>query len=245
MKALPLIALLAVTAAAGTAAEDRPRAPLEVTDLTFSSEAGGGRIEVRSARGRSHYSIRRARLSDSSGLDEASGDGQVRFAIVAEAGRTDCTGSRSGRAATGTCRFRSDPGYEVGLAQRGVTLEARRDLLALALVDAPLSLVDDLSRLGLSPGDSGNLIAAAALGVTGAWAREIKDAGLRIEEFEDLIAARALDVDPAYLRGMRDAGYPALTASQAIAMKAVGVTPSYAAAMNHAANAVEAAEHLQ
>jgi len=237
MKALPLIALLALGAVAGTAAESEPRAPLVLDDLTFTQRAGGygSDISIRSDDGDSQVSVDRARLSEAVGLD--GGDGPVRFTVAAEAGRTDCQGERKNGKARGDCRFVSLPAYETGLAQRGVRLNRRRDLLALALVDAGLALVDDLSREGLRPDDSGDLIAAAALGVTGAWTHDLREAGLAIGDFEDLIAARALKVDAAFLRQMARAGYPRLTAEQAITMKAVGVTPGYAEAMNRAAEA--------
>ena len=204
-------------------------------------DASSGSVEIRSRDGRSTTTVNRERLSDASGFE---GNGPVRFAVAAEAGRTECTGVRNGARAKGECRFVSSPAYETGLAQRGVRLERRRDLFALALVDARLALVDELSRDGLAPADSGDLIAAAALGVTGRWAHDLREAGLDIGKFDDLIAARALKLDGAFMRAMAAAGYPRLTARQAITMKAVGVTPSYAAAMNRAADAAQQVEGM-
>lgn len=235
MKALPLIALFALAGVAGAAAETSPPEPLTIADLKFEETPRG--VEIRTADGRSNVAINRERLSEASGLGS---NGPVRFAIATEAGRTDCAGTR----AKGTCRFVSSPAYETGLAQRGVKLERRRDMLALALVDARLALVDQLSRDGLAPANSGHLVAAAALGVTGAWARELKEAGLAIAEFDDLIAARALKLDGAFIRQMAAAGYPRLSARQAITMKAVGVTPAYAEAMNRVADAAQAVEGM-
>jgi len=242
MKALPLIALFALAGVAGAAAESSPSEPLVLDDLQFEwRDARSGSVEIRSADRRSSVTVKRDRLSEASGFDAA---GPVRFAVAAEAGRTECSGIHRGARASGHCRFVSAPAYETGLAQRGVELERRRDLLALALVDAPLALVDELSREGLAPADSGDLIAAAALGVTGAWARDLREAGLDIAKFDDLIAARALKLDGAFIRAMAEAGYPRLSARQAITMKAVGVTPGYAAAMNRAADAAQEVERL-
>lgn len=242
MKAMPLIALFALAGVAGAAEESSPPAPLALDDLSFEwRDARSGSVEIRSRDGRSSTTVKRARLSDVSGFE---GNGPVRFAVAAEAGRTECSGFRKGARAKGDCRFVSSPSYETGLAQRGVTLERRRDLLALALVDARLALVDELSHDGLAPRDSGDLIAAAALGVTGAWAHDLREAGLDIDKFDDLIAARALELDGPFIRAMAAAGYPRLTARQAITMKAVGVTPSYAAAMNRAADAAQQVEGM-
>lgn len=242
MKALPLIALFALVGVAGVAAEDSPSEPLVIDDLQFEwRDARSGSVEIRSDDGRSSTTVKRERLSDAQGFDA---NGPVRFAVAAQAGRTECAGTRKGARATGKCRFVSAPAYETGLAQRSVRLERRRDLFALALVDARLALVDDLSRDGLAPADSGDLIAAAALGVTAAWARDLREAGLDIAKFDDLIAARALKLDGAFMRAMAEAGYPRLSARQAITMKAVGVTPGYAAAMNRAADAAQAVEGM-
>ena len=235
MKALPLIALFALAGVAGTAAETSPPEPLTIYDLRFEETTRG--VEIRTADGRSSVTVDRERLSEASGLGSK---GSVRFAIAADAGRTECLGAR----ANGICRFVSSPAYETGLAQRGVRLERRRDLLTLALVDARLALVDHLSRDGLAPANSGHLVAAAALGVTGAWAHDLKEAGLAIAEFDDLIAARALKLDGSFIRQMAEAGYPRLSARQAITMKAVGVTPAYAEAMNRMADAAQAVEGM-
>ncbi|MCA1661932.1 MAG: hypothetical protein LC648_07145 [Novosphingobium sp.] len=242
MKALPLIALFALAGVAGAAAESSPPAPLVLDELRFEVRGSGSvSVEIRSADGRSSVTVARSRLSEVAGFEA---NGPVRFAVAAEAGRTECSGTRKGDSATGVCRFASSPAYETGLAQRGVRLERRRDLLALALVDARLALVDQLSRDGLAPADSGNLIAAAALGITGPWAHELREAGLDIAKFDDLIAARALKLDGAFVRAMADAGYARLTARQAITMKAVGVTPAYAEAMNRVADAAHAVEGM-
>lgn len=241
MKALPLIPLLALCALSGAAADARPPEPLVRSDLTFEADrlSADEPIEIRSGGGHSTVSVGRSRLEDVAGL--APGEsGTVRFAIPAEAGRTECTGTRSGESVQGACRFTSDPAFEAGLGDRGIALERRGDLVTLALVDARMALVDDLSRDGFVIAESGDLVAATALRITGAWAHELKGAGLTVSDFSDLIAARALDVDGAFLRAMAEVGYPRLSASQAVAMKAVGVTPAYAEAMNRAALAMRA-----
>jgi hypothetical protein len=249
MKALPFIVLFALVGVAGAAAEETasPRV-LVADDLTWttqgSADEGWRSVQVRSGDGHSSVSVPITRLDDAQGLGSGAGDGPVRFAIRREVGAAACVGSRKGKAAAGTCRFASDPGFEQGLAQRGVRLGKRNNLIALALVDAHLALVDELSREGLAMPDASDLIAASALGVTGAYVHELKAAGLALDKLGDVYAARALDVDAAFLREMAAAGYPKLTVSQAITMKAVGVTPAYAEAMNRAAGAARAVEGI-
>ena len=249
MKAMPLAVLLAFVGVAGAAAEETasPRV-FAADDLTWSTQGeldGGWRsVQVRSGDGNSSVSVPIARLDDAQGLEPVSSDGPVRFAIRREAGTADCIGARSRRAAAGTCRFASDPNFEQGLAQRGVRLGKRKNLIALALVDAHLALVDELSREGLEIADASDLIASTALGVTGGYVHGLKAAGLAFDKLGDVYAARALNVDAAFVREMAAAGYPHLTVSQAITMKAVGVTPEYAEAMNRAAGAAHAVEGM-
>lgn len=247
MKALPLIALFALAGVAGTAAEAPPSAPYVTDALTWSSDgfaAGHDRVTIRTADGEMSVGVSAERLSAVGGLDARTPDGPVRFEVIGEAGRTACEGRRRGKRATGTCRFVSDPAFSIGLAQRGVKLKQRRTLIALALVDAHLALVDDLSREGFEIAQASDLVASTALKITGDYVRELKTAGLRLDRLNDLYAARALDVDGAFLRRMAEAGYPNLTANQAITMKAVGVTPAYADAMNRAAATAHAVEGM-
>ncbi len=193
MKALPLISLLALCALSGAAADARPPEPLVLDDLTFASSQfrKGDPIEIRSSRGQSTVSLRRTRFSGATGTEPDAADGLVRFTITADAGRTDCEGTRHRGVAIGRCRFVSTPAFEAGLAERGVDLDERGELVTLALVDARLTLVDELSRDGFVIEESGDLVAATALGITGAWAHEVKGAGLTVNDFSDLIAARA------------------------------------------------------
>lgn len=249
MKALPLLPLFALIGVAGAAAEESvPRTAYVADDLTWSLERndrGENRsVEIRTADRHTNVTVAVDRLDDARGLEPGAADGPVSFAVRREAGEATCRGTRRGNAVAGTCRFVSSPNFEEGLAQRGVKLGKRKNLVALALVDAHLALVDDLSREGLPITEDDDLIAASALKVTGPWVREIKQAGLRLDKVEDLYAARALNVDAAFLRAMAAAGYPNLTVSQAITMKAVGVTPAYAEAMNRAAGAAHAVEGL-
>ncbi len=44
----------------------------------------------------------------------------VRFALVRDAGRLDCSGSAGNRAGSGTCRFSADEGFAAFLQSRGI-----------------------------------------------------------------------------------------------------------------------------
>ena len=163
----------------------------------------------------------------------------VTFTAVREAGTLACSGrvKAAGRA-EGTCRFDPDARFTGELSRRGLPPEDSDQLLALALVDAHLASVDGLVAEGFRFGDADDLVAVAALDVTPTYAGELRNAGLKIQELDDLVAAKALEVDAKWLRQMAQAGYPGLDVDQAIQMRALGVTPDYAKKMARVMRAV-------
>jgi hypothetical protein len=152
----------------------------------------------------------------------------VSFTLAREAGTLAC-GGRTGRAgdASGTCRFDPDKRFTDGLSRRGLPPEDSDEVLALALVDARMAVVDGLLDQGYRFDEASDLVAVAALEVTPAFAGELRGAGLKIDDLDDLVAARALHIDATWLGEMAEAGYPELKIDQAIQMRALGVTPDY------------------
>ena len=156
----------------------------------------------------------------------------VSFSLAREAGALACEGkTTAGGELEGTCRFDPSEGYVAALTERGLAPEDDDTVLALALVDARLASVDALSRAGFRIASAEDLIAVAALHVTGEFAAELREAGLVIDNVDDLVTARAVDLDAAWIKGMAEAGYPNLTVNRAIAMRALDVTPDYARRM--------------
>jgi len=163
----------------------------------------------------------------------------VSFSLEREAGALACSGRTDADGdAEGTCRFDPSESYLADLAERGLRPEDADEVLALALVDARMALVDGLSQAGFEMEDASDLIAVAALDVTADYAEELKGAGLKIDELEDLIAARALDLDAEWLGGMAEAGFRNLTVERAIEMRALDITPDYARRMRQVAAAL-------
>jgi hypothetical protein len=109
----------------------------------------------------------------------------------------------------------------------------------MLMVDATTALADGLIGEGVRPKDGSDLIAAAALGVTGAYVRELQSGALRLTAIDDAIACKALGVDGAYVRGLAAAGYASLSSDEVVSLKALGVTPDYARSMNAAARAAK------
>jgi hypothetical protein len=231
---------LAVALLIGAAAPARtPTAspPLNIHDIAWSvSEAKGRDVQFSYERGHDSFSLDpdRSELAElRAALDRPAGD--VAFTVAREAGTLSCRGTLDRPFdGVGTCDFAGDPRFVEALASRHLRPEHRADLLAMALVDANLALIDGLSANGLPARNTGDVIAAAALHLTPEYVGSLASAGLEMKSIDDAIACRALGIDGEYVRGIIAAGYAAST-REIIAMKATGVTPEYARKMNAAA----------
>ncbi len=91
------------------------------------------------------------------------------------------------------------------------------------------SYIDGLNKAGLRDLDVGNLIALKTQGVTPAYVREMRAAGVDTSVGE-LIAMKVQGVSADYVRKLRAAGWRDATAGQIIAMKTQHVDPSQAGA---------------
>jgi hypothetical protein len=165
------------------------------------------------------------------GLDlagfRAAGAHPLRFSLMREAGRLDCSGSGGNSSAAGSCDVTLEPGFARLLASRGihppsrdqalglVALNVRRDLIeALAAARYPIPSVDDL--MGLT-----------ALGVDGNYVSGMVRAGYRPNRLEDLLQFKALDVTPEYIAGFDRLGYRSLPAHTLVELKAMDITPEF------------------
>jgi len=253
MLRLPLIAALAVCAAAGTLAYARDLRTSGATepldDIAWSYRAAAD------AKSRPLLELKREGMTsifDPNDLPEimrelaavpAERGAATGFRLVREAGTLACTGQATGAGhAAGTCRFDPDQRFLSALAERGLSPEDNEDVLALALVDARLASVDGLSRAGFRLADTDDLMAVSALDVSPAFAVELRGAGLVAKDVEDLVTARALEIDAAWVRGMAEAGYPNLGMEQAIQFRALDVTPDYARRMTRVMRGMEGTE---
>ncbi|WP_432769078.1 MAG: hypothetical protein HEQ22_17265 [Sphingopyxis sp.] len=188
------------------------------SDLSLGADIAGKRPEFAAARG---------------ALGQA---GPVRFTVRHAAGMLACSGDVA-RAydGEGRCSFAPDAGFARALADRGLPLRSDADQLSMLMVDATVALADGLIDAGVRPDEADDLIAAAALDLTGAYVRDLKASRLVLTDIDDAIACKALGVDGAYVRGLAAAGYTKLDADEVLGMKALGVSPDYARQMNRAA----------
>jgi hypothetical protein len=65
------------------------------------------------------------------------------------------------------------------------------------------------------------VVEARAVGLTGAYVRAMKSAGVR-GGFDDFIQLRAVGVSPAFAQRARQAGYQAITADELVQLQALG-----------------------
>jgi hypothetical protein len=252
MPRLSMIAALAVCAAAATLASAHDDAP-GAGDRRYRSVTGiewsylgddGGRLQFE--REGMTVTLGADQLPEAvaalTAMAAPARGSPVAFALVREAGALACAGNVTERGAGGTCRFDPDEGFVSALAARGLVPERVEDLLRLALVDARVASVDELSRAGFAVGDVDELTTVAALGVTGAYAVELREAGLVPENLDELVSAKAVDIEPDWVAAMADAGFPGLGLDEAIELRALGVTPDYARRMARVMRATEGTE---
>jgi hypothetical protein len=160
---------------------------------------------------------------------QSSANTPVRFALVREAGRVDCSGNGSNFAASGRCTFTADPAFAQYLASRGIPRLSREEAYGLTIVGAQRSLVEAIRAANYQTPDIDELTALAALDVTPAYIKDLAGRGYRPKDLDDLVQFSALKITPAYIDAMSRSGYRNLQANDIVQMKAVGVTPEYVA----------------
>ncbi len=194
------------------------------------------------------------------GLDfaafHASEPRQIRFSVVRDAGRLDCSGNGGAGTAKGNCSFALDPGFVQLLLSRGITrptreqafglmaLNVRRELVeALAVARYPTPTVDDLmamtaigvsgnyivglSRAGYRPNSIHSLVEFRALGITSEWIGGFVRAGYGNLPPNELVQLRALNVTPEFIAGYGRIGYRNLPANELVQLKALDITPEF------------------
>lgn len=170
---------------------------------------------------------------DLAGLDLAAlrswAPAQVRFALVREAGRVDCSGSASRGHATGGCGFTPDQAFADFLASRGISRPDRDHAFTLAMVGTRRDLVEALRSARYPTPTIDDLTALSALGVDRGFVDVLASRGYRPRKLDELVQFAALGVTPDYIDGLARAGYRDIGADGIVQFKALGVTPDYLA----------------
>ena len=167
------------------------------------------------------------------GLDVASfrapGTRPLRFAIVREAGRLDCSGQGGNAYAFGNCRFTADPGFTALLQNRGIGRPTFEEAFGLMAVDARRELLDALAAARYPTPTIDNLMAMAALDVSGSYIRGLAQAGYRPRSLETLVEFKALEITPEFIEGFARSGYANMDPDELVQLRALDITPAYIA----------------
>ena len=168
------------------------------------------------------------------GLDLAgfrgAGSRPLRFAVIREAGRLDCTGNGGQSYAGGYCSFTADSGFAALLESRGIGRPSTEQAFGLMAVNARRELIDTLSAARYPTPTIDNLMALTALGVNGTYIGEMARAGYRPATIDTLIQFKALGITAQWISGFVRAGYGNLAADELVQLKALNVTPEFIAA---------------
>lgn len=234
--------------------------------IHFFLEMDGGGQRVHATFHESRDAARRTNWSDGFspgelvGLDlagfRAGGTRPLRFALIREAGRLDCTGQGGSSTASGNCAFTADPAFAQLLAARGIgrptrdqsfglmAVNARRDLIdgiaaaryptptvddlmALSALKVSRAYIDGLARAGYRPSAIHSLIEFKALGITPDWIGGFARIGYGNLPPSDLVQLRALGINPAFVSGFDQAGYRHLPVNTLVQLKALNITPEF------------------
>jgi hypothetical protein len=173
------------------------------------------------------------RLSELVGLDAAgfrgTGIRPLRFAVIRDAGRIDCSGNGGGSHASGACSLTPNPAFSQLLESRGIGRPSPEQAFGLIAVDARRSLVDAIAAAHYPTPSIDNLMALSALDVTGDYIGEMARAGYRPRTLDGLVQFKALDVTPQWIAGFARIGYANIPADELVQLKALDISPEFVA----------------
>lgn len=173
------------------------------------------------------------RPSELVGLDvagfRAPGTRPLRFALVREAGRLDCSGHGGESYAAGNCGFTADPGFSQLLAARGIGKPSDEQAFGLMAVNARRQLIDAVAAARYPTLNIEDLMALSALGVDSDYIAGLARVGYRPQSIQSLIEFKALNITPQWIGGFVRIGYANLPADQLVQLKALNITPEFIA----------------
>jgi hypothetical protein len=212
--------------------------PADWIHFTLEPQRGSGEIEAvfsdeRRGRYETHWSTGFP-PSQLIGLDlsgfRAVGARPLRFAVVREAGRLDCSGHGGESYAAGNCAFTPDSGFARLLESRGIGRPSRDEAFGMMAVNVRREVIDAVAGARYPTPTIDQLMALTAVGVTGIYIRDLARLGYRPGSLDTLVEFRALDITPQYAGGFARLGYGTVDPNDLVQLKALNVTPDYVAA---------------
>ena len=205
----------------------------------FTLEPSRGSSDLRAdfrdeSKGRDHNNWSSSfRPSDLAGLDlagfRASGTRPLRFAIVREAGRLDCSGHGGESYAAGNCNLTPDPVFARLLDSRGIGRPTREQAFGLISLNVRRSLIDAVAAAHYPTPTIDNLMEMTAVGVDGRYIADLARAGYRPSSVHHLVEFRAMNITPEWIGGFARMGYANLPADELVQLKALDITADYVA----------------
>ena len=176
------------------------------------------------------------RPSDFVGLDLAgfrgAGSRPLRFAVIREAGRLDCSGNGGDGYAAGYCSFTPNAGFVRFLETRGVGRPTDQQAFGLMAVNAGRELIDAVAAARYPTPSIDNLMALSALNVTGTYISEMARVGYRPQSIDTLVQFKALGITPEWIASFVCIGYSNLPGDELVQLKALNITPEYIASFD-------------
>lgn len=220
-----------VTIASACAADS-----IGTVQFTLSADKSGDRIKANfrdDASGHDNNWSSDFRFGDLAGLDpagfRASRTRPLRFSLIREAGRIDCSGSGGRSHAEGSCRMTLAPAFMQLLDDRGITRPKPDQAFGIIVLDVRHDLIDALAAARYPTPSIGDLMGLAALHVDRGYIAGLARVGYRPNRLGDLMQFKALNITPQWIAGFVRTGYASLPASELVQLKALDVTPEYIA----------------
>jgi hypothetical protein len=212
-------------------------APTEWIRFTLGSEHGGDTVHAsfRGESGPGHDNNWSAdfRSSELVGLDpaafRAAGTRPVRFSLIREAGKLDCSGNGGRSSAAGSCSLTPDPAFTRLLESRGIARPSPDQAFGLVAVNVREELIDAIAAAHYPTPSIDNLMSLSALGVNGAYVGEMARAGYRPNSLDGLVQFKALDITPQWIAGFVRIGYANVPPDELVQLKALDITPDFIA----------------
>ena len=212
-------------------------APGQWVHFTIEPEHGSDRIRTsfqREERGRHENNWSTGfRPSELVGLDLAgfrgAGSRPLRFAVIREAGRLDCSGHGGESYAAGYCSFTPDPGFAQLLERRGIGRPTQEQAFGLMAVNARREVIDAVAAAHYPTPSIDDLMGLSALGVDGRYISEMASAGYRPPNIDALIQFKALEITPQWIGQFVRVGYAKLPVDELVELKALDITPEFIA----------------
>lgn len=232
---LAFVAALLLTAiTVSSACVAQTAAPLQ---FTIEPARHDGEVRVRFERHRGGHSENNwdssFRPSELAGLDMAGlnspGTRPIRFALIRDAGRVDCSGSGGNAMARGTCSMTANADFNRFLADRGIGRPSEDDTFGMIALNVRRELVDALARAHYPTPSVDKLIELTAVEATPAYIAGLSAQGYRPKTLNELVQFAALKITPDYIGSFVRAGYSNLPADELIQLTALDIRPEFIA----------------